>query len=108
MIELGKDNFEDEVLNSEGLVVVDFWSESCDRCLELMPDVEEMEDKYDDKIKFAKLNIKGNRRLAMGQQVLGLPAILLYEDGEKQEHLSGEELEPEDIEEVLSEYYEKA
>ncbi|MGM0602103.1 MAG: thioredoxin TrxA [Bacillota bacterium] len=101
MLELTKDNFENEVLNSEGKVVVDFWSDSCDRCLEIMPDVEELAEEYGDKFKFAKLNIKGNRRLAIGQKVLGLPSIVFYEDGEKVEHLSGEDLEAEDIKKEL-------
>ncbi len=108
MLELNKDNFESEVLDSEGIVVVDYWSDNCDLCLDLMPDIEKLAEEYGDKIKFAKLNIKGNRRLAIGQKVLGLPSIVFYEDGEKQEHLSGDELEPEDIEEVLDKYYKQA
>lgn len=103
MLELTKDNFEEEVLQGNGLVVVDYWSDSCDRCLEIMPDVKELAKEYSDKAKFAKLNIKGNRRLAIGQKVLGLPSIVFYKDGEKLEHLSGEDLEVEDIEKTLQE-----
>jgi len=103
LLELSKDNFEKEVLQADGLVAVDYWSDSCDRCLEIMPDVEELAEKYSDKVKFAKLNIKGNRRLAIGQKVLGLPSIVFYKDGEKLEHLSGEDLEVEDIEQTLQE-----
>ena len=101
MLELTKDNFEEEVLNSKGTVLVDFWSDSCDLCLEIMPDVEELSEKYGDQIKFAKLNIKGNRRLAISQKVLGLPSIVFYEDGEKTEHLTGDDLEVEDIEKEI-------
>src|SRR6056297_4234123 len=103
MIELNKDNFESEVLDSEGVVLVDYWSDNCDLCLDLMPDVEELAEEYGDKIKFAKLNIKGNRRLAISQKVLGLPSIVLYEDGEKTEHLTGDDLEVEDIEKEIKE-----
>ena len=103
MIELNKDNFDEEVLESDGVVLVDFWGESCDLCLELMPDVEDLAEEYGDQVKFCKLNIKGNRRLAMSQQVLGLPSIVLYEDGEKKEHLSGEDIEREDIEGAIKE-----
>ena len=106
MIKVNKENFDAEVLNIDGVVVVDFWGENCDVCMELMPDVIKLAEKYGDYIKFCKLNIKGNRRLAMSQQVLGLPSIVFYVDGEKKEHLSGEDLEPEDIEEVLEKYYE--
>jgi thioredoxin 1 len=103
MLELGKENFEEEVLNSEGIVLVDFWSENCDLCLDLMPEVEELAEEYGDQVKFAKLDIKGNRRLAIGQKVLGLPSIVLYEDGEKVEHLSGDEVEAEDIKAAIEE-----
>ncbi len=105
MLELTKDNFEDEVLQGDDLVVVDYWSDSCDRCLEIMPDVKELAEQYSDKAKFAKLNIKGNRRLAIGQKVLGLPSIVFYKDGEKLEHLSGEDLEVEDIEQTLQKMF---
>ena len=108
MLELDKKNFEELVLNSEGYMLVDYWGDACQPCKDLMPDVEDLSEKYGDKIKFAKLNIKGNRRLAIGQKVLGLPSLVFYEDGEKKEHLSGDELEPEDIEEVLKKYYEQA
>ncbi|EAS45796.1 thioredoxin [Photobacterium profundum] len=96
MIELTKENFDSEV-NVNGIVMVDFWSESCVRCKELMPDVVEMEAKYSEQMKFCKLNIQGNRRLAMAQKVMGLPSFVFYKNGEKQTHLSGEELEVEDI-----------
>ncbi len=104
MLELNKDNFEEEVLESEGIVVVDFWSESCDPCLELMPEIENLAEKYEGQAKFAKLNIKGNRRLAMSQQVMGLPSIVIYQDGEKQEHLSGEDLEASEVDEAVANY----
>jgi thioredoxin 1 len=104
VIDLSKDNFDKEVLEEDGLVLVDFWGESCDLCKELMPDVEDLAEEYSEQVKFCKLNIKGNRRLAMGQQVLGLPSIVLYEDGEKEEHLSGEEIEREDIEDAIKKF----
>ena len=101
MIELGKDNFDSEIKECEGIAMVDFWGESCGRCMELMPDVIALADKYEGEMKFAKLNIKGNRRVAMGQGVMGLPSIVFYKDGEKLEHLSGEELDAEQIEEAI-------
>jgi len=104
MLELNKDNFDSEVLESEGVVVVDFWSESCDPCLELMPEIEKLAEKYEGQAKFAKLNIQGNRRLAMSQQVMGLPSIVIYQDGEKQEHLSGEDLEASEVDEALAKF----
>ena len=104
MLELNGDNFEEEVLESEGVTVVDFWSESCEPCKELKPKFKDLAEKYSDEAKFAALDIQGNRRLAIGQQVMGLPSILIYEDGEKSEHLSGEDLTIAEVEEALQEY----
>ena len=104
MVVLEKETFDEEILNYDGVAVVDFWSESCDLCKELMPDVEKLAVKYGDKIKFAKLDIQGKRRLAMAQGVMGLPSLVLYRNGEKKEHLSGDELDPAAIESVIQSY----
>jgi len=103
MIELNKENFDAEV-KVDGVVLVDFWSENCGRCIELMPDVMELAEKYGNDIKFCKLNIQGNRRLAMAQKVMGLPSFVFYKNGEKIEHLSGEELEMEDVAQRVESY----
>lgn len=104
MLQLDKTNFEQEVLKAEGVVLVDFWGETCDNCLELMPHVEKLAEQYGEQVKFAKLNIKGNRRLAMSQKVMGLPSIVFYENGEKKEQLGGEGLTAEQIEEAIKTY----
>lgn len=102
MIELNKDNYDSEI--ADGLVIVDFWGESCTRCMELMPDVHELEKTYDGKIKFCSLNIAGNRRLAMAHKVMGLPSFLIYQDGEKKEHLTGEDLDIDKIEQAIKSF----
>lgn len=83
MIILDKDNFEQEVLNTEGLVLVDYWNEGCEPCKALMPDVEALSLTYGNQVKFCKLNTTSARRLAISQKVLGLPTISLYLNGEK-------------------------
>jgi thioredoxin 1 len=87
MLEVNKENFEAEVLNTKGLVLVDFWSPKCVPCMELLPHVQELEGQFAG-VKFCKLNILENRRLAMGQKVMGVPTILIYKDGEKVVDLS--------------------
>jgi len=87
MLEVNKENFEAEVLNTKGLVLVDFWSPKCVPCMELLPHVQELEGQFEG-VKFCKLNILENRRLAMGQKVMGVPTILIYKDGEKVVDLS--------------------
>jgi thioredoxin 1 len=83
MLAVTKENFEEEVLKAEGLVIVDFWNEKCESCKALMPSVHKLEEKYEGKAKFCSLNTNGNKRLAMSQKVLGLPTILFYRNGEK-------------------------
>ena len=83
MIELNKDNFAEEVLEAEGIVFVDFWSEKCEPCMALMPEVVAFAEKNAGRAKFCKLDTAGNKRLAMAQKVMGLPTLVFYKDGEK-------------------------
>ncbi len=78
-----KDNFDVEVLQANGLVVVDYWSPKCEPCQELLPEIEVLAKKYTDQAKFGKLDVSKNRRLSIGQKVLGLPTIAFYKSGEK-------------------------
>jgi len=83
MVELTKENFEEEVLKADGLVLVDYWSDGCEPCKALMPDVHALANDYVGKVKFSSLNTTTARRLAISQKVLGLPTITLYKNGEK-------------------------
>ncbi len=104
MIELDKKNFEDEVLKAEGYVLVDFWGPTCEPCKALMPHVHELEKTYGDKVKFCSLDITKARRLAISQQVLGLPVIAIYKDGEKIDERVKEEATASSVEEMLKKY----
>lgn len=103
MLEVNKDNFEAEVLGASGLVVVDFWSPNCEKCMALLPDMEALEGKYKDKVKFAKLNIQGNRRLALSLGVRGLPAMGFFKGGQKVALLTPDEVSPAAVEEKINE-----
>ncbi|RKD29100.1 thioredoxin TrxA [Thermohalobacter berrensis] len=104
MLEVDKKTFEDEVLNAEGYILVDFWGRNCEPCKALMPHVEELEKKYGDKMKFCKLDTSKARRLAIKQKVLGLPTIAIYKDGEKLEELTKDDATKENIEEMIKKY----
>lgn len=99
MLEINKSNFEELVLKSEKVTFVDYWSDGCEACKELMPGVHELAERYGDKIQFASLNIKGARRLAIGQKVMGLPAMIIYKDGEILDRMSPEDVD-EDIDNI--------
>ena len=87
MIEANKDTFESEVLQAEGKVIVDYFGDGCVPCEALLPFITAMAEKYGDKIKFVKLNTTKARRLAIGQKILGLPVVAVYENGVKIEEL---------------------
>jgi thioredoxin 1 len=83
MVELIKENFDSEVIGAKGVVFVDFWSPKCEPCLGLLPEVEAFAEKNEGRAKFCKLDTAGNKRLAIAQKVMGIPAFVLYKDGEK-------------------------
>ncbi|QXM05678.1 thioredoxin TrxA [Crassaminicella indica] len=90
MLALDKNTFQKEVLEASGYVLVDYWSDGCEPCKALMPDIEELAAEYEGRVKFAKLNTMKARRLAISQRVLGLPTIALYKDGEKVDEVTKE------------------
>jgi thioredoxin 1 len=83
MRELDKDSFDAKVLPHRGILLVDFWSESCETCMDMMPQMEALEKELAGKAEFARVNIQGNRRLAIREKVLGLPAVVIYKDGQR-------------------------
>lgn len=101
MVDLTKDNFEEEVLQAQEVVLVDFYGDGCVPCQALMPHVHAMEDTYGDKIKFTSLNTTKARRLAIGQKILGLPVIAIYKGGEKIAECIKDDATPENIENMI-------
>ena len=101
MTELDKETFGPEVLEVEGPVFVDFYSDSCEPCQALMPTVHGLAEKYGDKLKFVKINTLKARRLAISQKVLGLPVMAIYKNGEKAEELVKDDCTPEAIEKMI-------
>lgn len=104
MFILDKNNFETEVLQNEGLVLVDYWNEGCEPCKALMPDVEKLAELYGEKVKFCKLNTSTARRLAIQQRVMGLPNISLYRNGEKIDEVAKEDASKDSIEKMIKKY----
>lgn len=104
MKDVNKENFEEEVRSASGLVLVDWWGPKCERCLELMPHVEELAERYAGRMKFCSVDTSGNRRLAIGEKVLGLPAMVFYKDGQRIDEISGQEIMPEDIEAMIQKH----
>jgi len=94
LLEVTGDNFEDEVLNADRPVLVDFWGPRCQPCIALMPAVEALAEQYEEQIKVVKVNasIRPNWRLSGELKVLGLPAYLFFENGREIKRITGDGL----------------
>lgn len=104
MVDLDKTNFDEEVLNAEGYVFVDFYGDGCVPCQALMPKVHEFAETYGAQMKFTSLNTTKARRLAIAQKVLGLPVMAIYKGGEKVDEVVKDEATPESIEAMIKKY----
>ena len=74
-------NFEDEVLNADTPVLVDYWAEWCGPCKMTAPILDEVSDEYTDKLKVAKLNIDENPNTPPKYGVRGIPTLMLFKEG---------------------------
>ncbi len=89
VVEFTDASFESDVLNGEGLVMVDFWAPWCGPCRMLGPTIEELAGEYAGKVKIGKLNTDSNRQAAMNQDIRALPTVRLYKDGVAVETIVG-------------------
>ena len=83
MLELTKDNFKKEVLDSDKPVLVDFWATWCMPCKMIAPIVNEISNEYNGKCKVAKLNIDDAMEIATRFGVMNIPTIILFKDGKE-------------------------
>ena len=88
-ISVNKNNFNQEVLNSDKPVLMDFWAPWCGYCQKLTPVIDELAGEIADKAKVVKVNVDQNRALAQKYGVMSLPTMLLFKNGEQVEKLMG-------------------
>jgi len=81
IVYLTDDSFEEEVLQSEEAVLVDYWADWCGPCKMIAPVLEEIADEYEGKIKVAKLNIDENSGTPPKYGIRGIPTLMLFKGG---------------------------
>jgi len=82
-------NFDDEVIKAQLPVLLDFWAPWCAPCLALGPSVEKIADEYAAKLKVMKVNVDENPGLAGRFNILSIPTLLLFRDGQEKDRIVG-------------------
>jgi thioredoxin 1 len=86
-MELTTGTFEQET--SSGTTLVDFWAEWCGPCRMMTPVLDELAGEYEGKAKVAKVNVDNERDLAEKFQVMSIPTLLVFKDGELKQRFTG-------------------
>lgn len=86
---LNESEFKSEVLDFKGVVLVDFYADWCGPCRAVAPVLEELSKQYEGKAKFVKVNVDESRNLAVQYQIMGIPTVIVFKDGQMVENQSG-------------------
>ena len=89
IFEVNDANFDQEVLQSETPVMVDFWAACCGPCRALAPIVDELANSYSGKLKVAKMDVDKNAATPNRYNVRGIPTLLIFKGGKLQEQIVG-------------------
>jgi thioredoxin 1 len=87
--ELNDNSFNQAVLKSDTLVVVDFWAPWCGPCRKLAPVLEQIQSEFKDEVKFYKIDADKNMSIAREYGISSLPSVLIFKDGEAKEFMAG-------------------
>jgi thioredoxin 1 len=82
IVHVTDDSFEQDVIQSDVPVLVDYWAEWCGPCKMIAPILEEVVDDYAGKLKIAKLNIDENPNTPPKFGIRGIPTLILFKDGD--------------------------
>jgi len=82
-------SFDEDVLQSDKLVLVDFWATWCGPCRMVAPVLEEIAAEHSDTLTVAKLDIDQNPSLARDYRVLSVPTLILFKGGEPVKQIVG-------------------
>lgn len=101
-MKLTKENF-DEILKSDKPVLVDFWAEWCGPCRMVSPIIEDIETEYDGKAVVGKVNVDEEAELALRYNIVSIPTVMIFKNGEEAEKIIGASSQDE-YEEALEKY----
>ncbi|MCK9524460.1 MAG: thioredoxin [Limnochordia bacterium] len=82
-------NFQSEILDHKGVSFVDFWAAWCGPCRMIAPTIESLAKDYEGKVQVAKLDVDANQGSAAKYEVLSIPTMIIFKDGEEVDRLVG-------------------
>jgi len=82
IVYVSDDTFDDEVLQGDLPVLVDFWADWCGPCKMIAPILDEISDEYEGRLKVAKLNIDDNPNTPPKFGIRGIPTLMMYKGGQ--------------------------
>ena len=89
VVHLDDDDFETSMIQSKKLALVDFWADWCQPCHTMAPTVEALAEEYGDRVLVAKLDVDANPMTTHKYEIRGIPALLLFKDGELVQQIVG-------------------
>lgn len=82
-------SFDTDVVNSDGLVLVDFWAAWCGPCKAIAPVLEELAEDYQGRVKIVKVDVDANPQSAARFGIRSIPTLFVFKNGERVETVVG-------------------